>query len=162
MGEDPLPPVQVEAARALGAMGDTSGKDQVRAAMKTDKWFELPLIAAGVLAELGDPAGYVFFVLPAMVYCLALVPTAVSASPMPAPLVSVQLDLGVLWRNSPVAVFAVFCVGIANGAFGTLAPVYADREGFSLASVTLFASLPLLAGARDAGRPPHDFPPTLA
>jgi len=107
----------------------------------------LATTAGQISVSLGDPAGYVFFVLPAMVYCLALVPTAVSASPMPAPLVSVQLDLGVLWRNSPVAVFAVFCVGIANGAFGTLAPVYADREGFSLANVTLFASLPLLAGA---------------
>jgi MFS family permease len=97
--------------------------------------------------SLGDTTGYVFFVMPAMVYCLALVPTAVSASPTPAPLVSVQLDLASLWRNSPVAVAAVFAVGISNGAFGTLAPVYANQQGLSVADVTLFVSVPLLAGA---------------
>ncbi|MGS4946385.1 MFS transporter [Meridianimarinicoccus sp. RP-17] len=103
---------------------------------------------AGQLSlSLGDTTGFLFFVLPAMVYCVALVPTAISASPTPAPLVSVQLDLGSLWRNSPVAVGAVFAVGISNGAFGTLAPVYANAEGLSVADVTLFASLPLLAGA---------------
>lgn len=103
---------------------------------------------AGQLSlSLGDTTGYVFFVVPAIVYCLALVPTAVSASPTPAPLVSVQLDLASLWRNSPVAVAAVFAVGISNGAFGTLAPVYASQQGLSVADVTLFVSVPLLAGA---------------
>jgi MFS family permease len=103
---------------------------------------------AGQLSlSLGDTTGFVFFVLPAMIYCLALVPTAVSASPTPAPLVSVQLDLASLWRNSPVAVGAVFAVGISNGAFGTLAAVYATEVGLSVTDVTLFASLPLLAGA---------------
>jgi MFS family permease len=59
----------------------------------------------------------------------------------------VRLDLRALWRNSPVAVMAVFLVGISNGAFGTLSAVYADRVGLDLSSVALFASLPVLAGA---------------
>lgn len=57
------------------------------------------------------------------------------------------LDLGALWRNSPIAVFAVFMVGISNGAFGTLAPVYADRVGLMVTGIALFASMPFLAGA---------------
>lgn len=99
---------------------------------------------------LGPPelayAGHVFFVVAAMAYCLALVPTALSTTATPAPLVSVRLDLGGLWRNSPVAVVAVFCVGVANGSFGTLAPVYAERTGLVLTTIALFSSLPVLAG----------------
>ncbi|ETX27854.1 MFS transporter [Roseivivax isoporae] len=96
---------------------------------------------------LGDPSGHVFFVVAAMIYCLALVPTAVSASQLPAPLTSVALDLPALWRNSPIAVFSVLMVGISNGAFGALSAVYAARQGLTLADVALFASVPLLAGA---------------
>ncbi len=100
-----------------------------------------------LMLTVGDPLGFLFFVLPAMLYCLALVPTAVTSTATPQPLQSVGLDLGALWRNSPIAVFAVFMVGISNGAFGTLAPVYADRVGLMVTGIALFASMPVLAGA---------------
>ncbi|MDQ2092713.1 MFS transporter [Rhodalgimonas zhirmunskyi] len=103
--------------------------------------------AGQLVLTTGDTSGYLFFVLGAIFYSLALVPTAISSSVSPRPLVSVKLDLRALWRNSPVAVFGVFCVGISNSAFGTLAAVYADRAGLALASLALFASLPVLAGA---------------
>lgn len=96
---------------------------------------------------LGDTNGFLFFVLAGVFYCLALVPLSISSTASPKPLVSVKLDIRALWRNSPVAVFAVFCVGVSNGSFGTLAAVYADRVGLVLTSVALFASLPILAGA---------------
>ncbi|MFC4670111.1 MFS transporter [Seohaeicola nanhaiensis] len=97
--------------------------------------------------SIGNTSGFLFFVLPAIFYCLALVPLSISSSTTPKPLVSVKLDLRALWRNSPVAVVAVFGVGISNGAFGTLSAVYADRVGLVTATVALFASLPVLAGA---------------
>ncbi len=103
---------------------------------------------AGQMAiSLGDASGFMFFAIGAMVYCLALIPTALSTSASPAPLTSVRLDLGALWRNSPVAVAAVFLVGISNAAFGTLAAVYADRVGLALTAIALFSSIPVLAGA---------------
>jgi len=103
---------------------------------------------AGQLAlTTGDPSGYVFFVVAAIVYCLALLPTAVSATTTPTALVKVSLDLGALWRNSPIAVVAVFMVGISNAAFGTLVAVYGARTGLSVSEVALFASVPVLAGA---------------
>jgi MFS family permease len=103
---------------------------------------------AGQMAvSLGDASGFVFFAIAAIVYCLALVPTGLSTSPSPAPLTSVRLDLGALWRNSPVAVVAVFLVGVSNASFGTLAAVYADGVGLALTAIALFASIPVLAGA---------------
>jgi len=96
---------------------------------------------------LGDSNGYLFFVLGAMFYCLALIPTAITSSETPKPLTSVRLDIRALWRNSPIAVFGVVMIGVSNSAFGTLSAVYADRVGLVLASIALFASLPVLAGA---------------
>lgn len=103
--------------------------------------------AGQMVLTLGDPGGYFFFVLAAMVYCLALLPTAISATSTPRPLTKVSLDLRKLWRNSPIAVFAVLMVGVSNAAFGTLAAVYAARVGLPLGDIALFASIPILAGA---------------
>ena len=103
--------------------------------------------AGQMVLTLGDTRGVLFFVLPAVFYCLALVPTAISSSASPRPLARVSLDLRALWRNSPVAVFSVFCIGVSNSAFGTLSAVYANQVGLQLSAVALFASLPVLAGA---------------
>lgn len=82
-----------------------------------------------------------------MIYYLALLPTAISATTTPRPLTEVSLDLRGLWENSPIAVFAVLMVGVSNAAFGTLAAVYAPRIDLSLRDIALFASIPILAGA---------------
>ncbi|NNF92506.1 MAG: MFS transporter, partial [Boseongicola sp.] len=103
--------------------------------------------AGQLTLTLGDTNGYFFFVLGAIFYMLALIPTAASSTQSPKPLVSVRLDLKALWKNSPVAVFAVFMVGVSNASFGTLAAVYADRIGLAVSSVAIFASVPILIGA---------------
>ena len=103
--------------------------------------------AGQMTLTLGTTGGFHFFVLGAMFYSLALIPTAISSSASPKPLVTVKLDLPVLWRNSPVAVFAVFMVGISNAAFGTLAAVYGNRIGLDVPTIALFSSIPILAGA---------------
>lgn len=103
--------------------------------------------AGQMVLTLGDARGYFFFVLAAMVYCLALLPTAISATSTPKPLTQVSLNLRGLWKNSPIAVFAILMVGVSNASFGTLAAVYASRIGFSIDQIALFASVPILAGA---------------
>lgn len=103
--------------------------------------------AGQMTLTIGDTSGYLFFVLGAMFYSLALIPTAASSTASPKPLVSVRLDIRALWRNSPVAVFAVFMVGISNASFGTLAAVYGARIGLQISSIALFASIPILIGA---------------
>ncbi len=103
--------------------------------------------AGQMVLTLGDANGYFFFVLAAMVYCLALLPTAISATTTPRPLTKVSLNLRGLWKNSPIAFFAVLMIGISNASFGTLAAVFAARIGLTLNEIALFASIPILAGA---------------
>lgn len=103
--------------------------------------------AGQMVLTLGDASGYFFFVLAAIVYCLALLPTAISATTTPRPLTKISLNLRGLWRNSPIAFFAVLMVGVSNASFGALAAVYAARVGLRLGDVALFASIPIIAGA---------------
>lgn len=103
--------------------------------------------AGQMTLTLGDTGGFLFFVLGAMFYSLALIPTAASSSQTPKPLVSVKLNIRALWRNSPVAVFAVFMVGVSNASFGTLAAVYGSGIGLGVTSIALFSSIPILIGA---------------
>ncbi|MEM1289212.1 MAG: MFS transporter [Pseudomonadota bacterium] len=103
--------------------------------------------AGQLVISLGDTTGVFFFMFGAIIYCLALIPTALSTSKSPTPLTSVELDIKALWRNSPVSVVAAFLIGTSNASFGTLAAVYADQIGLALATITIFASLPILLGA---------------
>ncbi|MEQ6202287.1 MFS transporter [Sulfitobacter sp. HNIBRBA2951] len=129
----------------LGERADASSRGKI---FGFYTMIQLGAITLGQMSlALGESVGFTFFVIGAMFYCLALVPTAVSSVASPKPLTTVKLDLKGLWKNSPVAVFAVFMVGISNGSFGTLAAVYADRIGLVLTGITLFASIPILTGA---------------
>ncbi len=93
------------------------------------------------------PAGFEPFVLVAIVASLALVPTAISSTRAPDPLHEVKLDIRRLIRVSPIAVVACFGVGLANGAFGTLAPVYAGAIGLPVYAVALLVAGAIVGGA---------------
>lgn len=108
-------------------------------------------LAATTLGQLllivGDARGYFFFVLAAVFYACSLVPTALSTTKAPQPLVQPKLDLKSLWLNSPIAVVAVFLVGVSNSSFGTLAAVYGQQIGLNLTAIAFLVSITILAGA---------------
>lgn len=100
-----------------------------------------------MLLTLGDPAGYLFFVVGSIIYSLALLPTALSTAAQPVPLARVRLDVRALWHQSPVAVIGVLLIGISNSAFGTLGAVYGRQIGLSVTDIATMMSVALLAGA---------------
>lgn len=103
---------------------------------------------AGQLAmSLTGVAGYVPFVIGAISFICAVLPSAMTSSPQPRPLQSARLDIRLLYRTSPVAVIASFSVGMANGTFGTLAPVYGLRQGMDAAGIAYLFALTALVGA---------------
>ncbi|HWV21908.1 MAG TPA: MFS transporter [Devosia sp.] len=92
-------------------------------------------------------AGYLPFVIGAISFICALLPTALTSSPQPRPLASAKLDLPLLIRTSPVAAVAAFCCGMANGAFGTLAPVYGYEQGLDASGIAMLFAIAAIAGA---------------
>ncbi|NNG04897.1 MAG: MFS transporter [Inquilinus sp.] len=100
-----------------------------------------------MLIAAGDPGGLFFFVLAAILFCMALVPTALSTAAAPRPLVSTRIRLGPLYANSPVAVIGCFSIGMANGAFGTMGAVYGQQIGLPVAAIALLIATAVLGGA---------------
>jgi len=92
-------------------------------------------------------AGYLPFVIGAMAFILALMPTAMTTRRQPRPLASAKINLKLLLATSPIAVMASFSVGIANGTFNTLAPVFGFINGMDATHIAQLMSSALLLGA---------------
>lgn len=105
------------------------------------------IVAGQMVIALGDVTTTTFFIIAGVLYCLALLPTAVSTASSPAPLSEVRLDLRVIYRNSPVSFVAMLLIGIANGAFGTLAPVFGSNVGLSTVAIATMMSITIFSGA---------------
>ncbi len=71
---------------------------------------------------------FFFFAIGAIFYCLAILPTALSTAKTPQPLKGARLDVKRLYAISPVGAVVSFLIGLVNGAFGTLGPVYAQAD----------------------------------
>lgn len=110
----------------------------------------LTVITVGqILLLTADPASFPLFALASILVSIAAVPVALTRIDQPAPLEVVQLRLAHLFRASPVGVVGCLAVGLANGAFWSLAPVYALNAtgASSVADVAWFMSIVVIAGA---------------
>lgn len=105
------------------------------------------IVAGQMSIALGDVTQTTFFMIAGILYCLALLPTAVSTATSPAPLKEVKLDLKLIYRNSPVSFVAMLMIGIANGAFGTLAPVFGANVGLATITIATMMSVTIFSGA---------------
>jgi MFS family permease len=99
------------------------------------------------LINLSDPQSFQQFSMVAMLFSLAAVPLALTLTPHPPAPRQPRLRVGQLWRVSPAAVVGCAGAGLANGAFWSLAPVYARDGGIPLGLIPLFVSLVVLGGA---------------
>lgn len=105
------------------------------------------IVTGQMSIALGDVKQTTFFMIAGILYCLALLPTAVSTATSPAPLKEVRIDLKLIYRNSPVSFVAMLMIGIANGAFGTLAPVFGANVGLETITIATMMSVTIFSGA---------------
>ncbi|MDW3207636.1 MAG: MFS transporter [Alphaproteobacteria bacterium] len=113
--------------------------------------YTLVYIAAQALSQqvfLFIPAKEVtLFLVAAIAICLSLVPIAVTTSPSPTPLRTASLNLRRLYETSPVATLGSLGVGLANGAFWSLAPLFAQGIGLSTETVGMLITSVILGNA---------------
>ena len=95
---------------------------------------------------LADPGGFVLFSIVAILIALSIVPVALTQIESPTIPTQVKLDPKTLWRLSPLAVAGCVAVGMCNGAFYAIAPIYVERMGYGTGMVALFMSVAILAG----------------
>lgn len=96
---------------------------------------------------LDEPSNFMLFSFASILVSLAAVPVALSTSAEPAPIKSVKIDFRGLYRTSPVGTVGCLAVGLANGSFWALAPVFAKGESTDVTTVAIFMSVAVIAGA---------------
>ena len=108
----------------------------------------LLLVMVGMqLISVKSPADFELFSLIAVMFSLAAVPIALTATIAPVPPKRTKLRIGWLFYISPVAWLTAFLTGITNGAIWMMFPVYARGIGFESANVAAFMATAVLAGA---------------
>ncbi len=108
----------------------------------------LTVITIGqLMLGLDRPEDFPLFLLASILVSLTAVPVALTRAEAPAPVQSVKIRLKYLYNLSPVGVMGCLAVGLANGSFWALAPVFAQMKGADTWGVAIFMSVAVIAGA---------------
>jgi MFS family permease len=100
-----------------------------------------------LMINLSTIESFVLFSVASVLVSLAAVPLALSKATAPAQVQTARIRLIYLFRLSPVAVIGALFVGMQQGAFWSLGPVFAERIGLDTLGITLFMSTAVLGGA---------------
>ncbi|MCP3935908.1 MAG: MFS transporter, partial [Actinomycetia bacterium] len=88
--------------------------------------------------NLADPLDYPLFILTSVLISLAVVPLLLSAGPTPPFRQSTRVNIVDLYRISPLGVVGIFAVGLVTASFFALGPVYGQRIGLDIKSISFF------------------------
>ncbi len=99
------------------------------------------IITAQGLLVLGDPSGFVLFVIPSVLVSISFAPILLSINPTPAFETTKPLSLLELWDVSPLGCVGVFLLGGIFSAMFGMASVYGTQAGFSVAQISLFIAV---------------------
>ncbi|MEM9105276.1 MAG: MFS transporter [Pseudomonadota bacterium] len=105
------------------------------------------VMAGQFMVPLGDPMTTSLFMVAAIVYALALMPTGLSSAQSPQPLNQASLDLKKLFLNSPAAVVGAALAGAVSASWVNLGPVFAQVNGLSTATGATMLAIAMIGGA---------------
>ena len=100
-----------------------------------------------VLVVVADPGSFVLFSLVAVLISLSIVPVCLVNAIQPSPITQTRLNIRKLIDVSPLAVVGAVCVGLANGPFWGIAPIFVQRLGYDYVIVSFFMSAAIISGA---------------
>lgn len=107
----------------------------------------LAATALGQILLIAAPAsGYDLFVLVSVIVSLALVPVALTSTPMPHEIAPNRMALKRLFATSPVGIVGCFGAGLSTGAFWGLGAVYAQGIGLPITQIALFMTFMIAGG----------------
>ncbi|MBT9384432.1 MFS transporter [Pseudooceanicola sp. CBS1P-1] len=99
------------------------------------------IMAAQGILLLGDPAGFVLFIVPSVLVSISFAPILLSVSPTPAFASTKPMSLVALYRASPLSIVGVFLIGGAYSAQFGMAAVFGAKAGLTLPQISLFISM---------------------
>jgi MFS family permease len=96
--------------------------------------------------RLAAPEGLDLFAIAAILICAGVLPVALTRSEQPPTPPRVRLLVASLFRLSPMGATGAILSGLIVSPFWVLGAVYAQRQGFDLATTTVFLSTVILGG----------------
>jgi MFS family permease len=99
------------------------------------------IIAAQGILNLGDPAGYLLFVIPSVLVSIAFAPILLTASPAPEFSTTKSMSLRTLYRTSPLGCASVFVLGGIFSAIFGMASVFGTEVGLSVKQISIFVAV---------------------
>jgi MFS family permease len=103
-------------------------------------------IAGQLAINLATLVGATLFLLATIAICLSVAPIALTPTKEPAPIPVAKLELRSLISLSPAGTAGCFLVGLTEGAFWTLGPVFGQQRGMTVLEVTLLMGAFILGG----------------
>lgn len=100
-----------------------------------------------LLLNTAPPSGFTLFAICSILTSLALLPVSLTTSVQPAPIASTRINVGRLYRLSPVGLMGSLVVGLTNAPFWTLGPVFAREAGLDVRGISFFMISAILGGA---------------
>ena len=98
------------------------------------------IIAAQALLLIPDSSGFLLFVIPSVLVSIAFAPILLSVSPTPAFDTTKPMQLGKLFRTSPLGCVGMFLLGGVFAAQFGMSAVYGSAAGLSLQQISMFVS----------------------
>ena len=109
---------------------------------------QLAMQTAGqLLLMLADPMLVTLFMLVALAITASLIPVGLTRTIVPGQVADVQLHLRRIYEQSPSGVVGAVAIGLANGSFWALAPLFTADRGFGSDQIAVFMSLAVIGGA---------------
>lgn len=104
------------------------------------------IVTGQALMNVGDPAGYLLFVIPSVLVSLAFTPILLSAAPAPAFAEVQRLNFGKLFAASPLGVVGMFLMGGTFSALFGMVSVWGTGAGLSVREISIFIAAIYLGG----------------
>ena len=100
----------------------------------------LGLVSAQGLLTLGDPSGFVLFIIPSVLVSISFAPILLSVNPTPAFEATKPMKLRQLYETSPLGCVGLFLLGGVFSAEFAMASVYGSRAGLDLREISAFVA----------------------
>jgi MFS family permease len=104
-------------------------------------------VGGNLLFSVDAPTAFSLFALASIAISVALVPIALTTGAAPTLPAPAGVHIMKLYRTAPVGLVGCLAAGLANGAFWTFAPLFAQARSDSSLGVSLFISAAVVGGA---------------
>lgn len=109
---------------------------------------QLTVITLGQLMLMSaEPEEFPIFSVASILISLSVVPLALTRASVPEPIQQTGIGFWRLYQTSPIGVVGCLIVGLTNGSFWSLAPLFVQSGGGEIRDVAIFMSATVIGGA---------------